>query len=99
MGLDVKRNRKYKPMSIVQKCRSISGDIAEYLLSGMDEYPKVSTFRISVCIFDISQKFFEKIEKKVQQKRKSENSLLACTLLKSGPTRPLTPSSCDDTQG
>jgi hypothetical protein len=40
------------PMSRVQKSRSIWGNIEEYLLTGMDEYPSTSTFRIAMYLLE-----------------------------------------------
>jgi len=50
-------------------------------------------------IFDISRNIFLKKLKKFQQTAKSENSFSLCTLLKSGPQRPLISPSRDGIQG
>ena len=41
-----------QPMSIIQKSRSIFGDIADYLLTKMDDDPKALSFRISTYILE-----------------------------------------------
>ena len=56
-------------------------------------YVRYTEGKKRVCIFDISQNFFQKKIKKVQLRRKSQNSFSHCALLKSGTTRSLTHSS------
>ena len=41
-----------QPMSMVQKSRSIWGDIADYLQTRMDDYPNTSSFRISIYLLE-----------------------------------------------
>ena len=41
-----------QPVSMVQKSRSIFGDISDYLQIKMDDYPKTSPFRITVYLLE-----------------------------------------------
>jgi hypothetical protein len=41
-----------QPMSLVNKSRSIWGDIADYLLIRMDDYSSTSSFRIAMYLLE-----------------------------------------------
>jgi hypothetical protein len=52
VSMSSETNRINPPMSTVQKSRSIFGDIADYLQTGMDDYPNTSSFRITAYLLE-----------------------------------------------